>query len=81
MDERSQGDWGVPDMSMQRVGSCSICGGDVVGYRGIWMCINPPPPDKCSGCGAVAAGDVIKMSPAPQRTNAVRFTTNSMEHQ
>lgn len=49
-------------MSNQRVGSCSLCGGDVVGFRGVWCATVPPPPDKCSSCGAVAAWDVIKMA-------------------
>ena len=45
----------------QRVGTCSLCGGDVVGYRGVWMSILPPPPDRCANCGAVSAADVIEM--------------------
>jgi hypothetical protein len=45
----------------QRVGTCSLCGGDVVGYRGPWMGVTPPPPDKCKSCGATSAGDVIQM--------------------
>lgn len=57
----------------QRVGSCSICGGDVMGYRGVWMAVVPPPPDRCSGCGAVAAADVIQMVPGP--TQAPRYKT------
>lgn len=47
----------------QRVGTCSICGGDVMGHRGAWYGINPPPPDRCRNCGAVARSDVIKMYP------------------
>lgn len=39
----------------QRVGTCSLCGGDVVGYRGAWCSILPPPPDQCTLCGAIAA--------------------------
>ena len=54
-------------MSEQRVGTCSICGGSVIGFRGAWFSINPPPPDHCSGCGAMAQSDVIKMHPAPHR--------------
>ena len=50
---------------MQRVGTCSICGGDVVGERGAWMGVNPPPPDTCRRCGATASSDVIKMYPRP----------------
>ena len=45
----------------QRVGTCSLCGGDVYGYRGAWYAFIPPPPDKCSQCGAVRAEDVIEM--------------------
>lgn len=49
----------------QRVGTCSLCGGDVVGVRGVWMCIHPPPPDRCTSCGAVSRTDVIDMVPGP----------------
>lgn len=52
-------------MSEQRVGTCSICGGDVVGYRGAWMSVTPPPPDQCSRCGARRADDVIEMARPP----------------
>jgi hypothetical protein len=45
----------------QRVGTCSLCGGDVMGHRGAWWSVLPPPPDRCFGCGAVAAADVIEM--------------------
>lgn len=45
----------------QRVGTCSICGGEVRGFRSPWGSVNPPPPDTCSSCGAVAARDVIEM--------------------
>lgn len=48
-------------MSDQRVGSCSLCGGDVMGHRGTWMAVGPPPPDRCSSCGAVRGDDVIPM--------------------
>jgi hypothetical protein len=49
----------------QRIGSCSICGGDVVGWYGIWMSVIPPPPPKCTRCGAETADDVIQMAPMP----------------
>ena len=51
----------------QVVGTCSICGGDVVGVRGGWYSVNPPPPDKCSHCGAISAYGkrIIPMVPAP----------------
>jgi hypothetical protein len=48
-------------MGQQRVGTCSRCGGDVIGVRGAWCSTEPPPPDRCVGCGAVASSDVIKM--------------------
>lgn len=51
----------------QRVGSCSECGGDVMGYRGPWMGVQPPPPDRCESCGAVRGDDVIKMTPKPRK--------------
>lgn len=54
-------------MAEQRVGTCSICGGSVMGHRGPWWSVSPPPPDKCQQCGAVAQSDVIKMVPAPPR--------------
>ena len=49
-----------------RVGTCSLCGGDVVGHRGPWWGVVPPPPDRCVKCGAVSASDVIPMFPAPR---------------
>jgi len=45
----------------QRIGSCSLCGGDVLGFVGVWMATVPPPPPRCSGCGARPAADVIQM--------------------
>ena len=51
---------------MTRVGSCSLCGGDVMAHVGPWWSINPPPPAKCSGCGAVSASDVVPMIRLPQ---------------
>ena len=52
-------------MGEQRVGTCSICGGSVVGYRGPWWGVNPPPPDTCTQCDGVAGSDVIRMTPRP----------------
>lgn len=55
-------------MAEQVIGSCSICGGDVVGYVGPWFSIVPPPPAKCSRCGAEEQrGPVIPMRPAGGR--------------
>lgn len=60
---------------MVRIGTCSLCGSDVLGFQGAWMSVTPPPPPRCSGCGAVAAADVIQMAPAPQRTTPYRYET------
>ena len=55
----------------ERVGTCSACGGDVIGYRGAWWGISPPPGDQCARCGAVRADDVIEMRPARRAPNVV----------
>lgn len=47
-----------------RIGTCSICGGDVFGFTGTWMSITPPPPAKCNQCGATDRSDVIQMHKA-----------------
>ena len=49
----------------QRVGTCSICGGDVIGYRRLWQSMSPPPTDTCAQCGAVRREDIIEMRPRP----------------
>lgn len=43
-----------------------MCGGDVIDPTdGAWMSVLPPPPPKCSKCGAtVARGPVLPMVPA-----------------
>lgn len=50
----------------QRIGTCSLCGGDVTGWFGVWGAVVPPPPPSCEWCGAVPKGstDVIEMEPA-----------------
>ena len=54
---------------MRRIGTCSICGGSVMGVGGPWYRETPQPPDKCSGCGAVAQQtDVIQMVPSSSST-------------
>lgn len=58
-------------MPETRIGTCSLCGGDVMGWTGGWWSIKPPPPDRCSSCGAVRAGEVIDMVRAPKRTEVV----------
>lgn len=60
---------------LTRVGICSQCGGDVVGYRGSWHSISPPPPDQCSQCGAYRAGQVIEMTPSPTAPPVRRVST------
>lgn len=50
-------------MSVQILGTCSICGGRVV-VPTIWWGVVPPQPT-CEGCNATAAshGPVIQMKP------------------
>lgn len=56
-------------MSQTRIGSCSICGGDVLGHTGPWWGVCPPPPARCARCGAVEdRGDVIRMRPCPPQS-------------
>lgn len=51
----------------QCVGTCSICGGDVMKHAGPWHGTIPPR-GRCTSCGAVeACGPVIPMRPSPQR--------------
>jgi len=46
------------------IGTCSICGADVIGHTGPWFGVIPPPPGRCSGCGATEAqGPVLPMIP------------------
>lgn len=52
-------------MADQVIGSCSLCGGDVVGHVGAWYGVIPPPPAVCTQCGAREARQpVIPMRPA-----------------
>jgi hypothetical protein len=45
----------------KKIGTCSLCGGNVVIHEGAWMGINPPKP-YCVKCGAVEDNSpVIKM--------------------
>lgn len=58
---------------MQKVGICSNCGGDVMGYRGAWMAVIPPPPDECSKCGATRKENVIEMSHPPIKNTKIEY--------
>ena len=63
------------------VGTCSLCGGQVMGYVGIWGSILPPPPPTCSQCGAVPAASVppvIPMVPAPSGPQHFTLTTTGV---
>ncbi len=63
----------------QRVGTCSICGGDVVGFRGAWWSILPPPPDVCSQCGGRSKSDVVEMVPAgPRHAQRAAYTSHTI---
>lgn len=67
---------------MQRVGSCSLCGGSVMGVRGGWWSIDPPPPDTCESCGAKRSDDVIEMRPAlPRRMPEMQKTGSTDTHE
>lgn len=60
----------------ERVGICSRCGGEVMGVRGGWWSVMPPPPDTCAACGAVRRSEVIDMVPRPGPPGAKsRFLT------
>jgi len=51
---------------LQKIGVCSLCGGDVMAYTGAWGGTQPPPPPTCSTCKAVSAysrSPVIPMVP------------------
>jgi hypothetical protein len=65
----------------QRVGTCSICGGDVMGFRGVWMGVTPPPPDECCQCGAVSRTDVIPMTPRRRPWSEWRAVTTNTSTQ
>ena len=55
----------VPVDGRARIGTCSLCGGDVLGHVGAWWGIIPPPGPRCASCGAVPAADVIEMRRMP----------------
>lgn len=69
----------------QRVGTCSLCGGDVIGFRGAWWATIPPPTDRCSSCGAVRADQDDTIAMKPQRVQRItrdgwNTTTLTIEH-
>lgn len=60
------GDVQIGTFGRQRVGTCSLCGGGVYGFRGVWFGVDSPGPDRCTQCQAVRADDVIEMrKPGP----------------
>jgi len=62
----------------QRLGSCSICGGDVMGHQGAYWSITPPPTPRCVGCGATTSADVIEMQ--PKNTQELESTVNEKDN-
>lgn len=61
------------------IGTCSICGGDVYGHVGPWFGVIPPPPARCSKCGASESkGPVINMTPSNHRGNYTVTTGTSI---
>jgi hypothetical protein len=44
------------------IGLCSMCGGEVTVYLGAWMGLIPPRPS-CSSCGAVPAAPKLPVIP------------------
>lgn len=61
------------------IGTCSICGGDVIEFIGPWHSITEPPEPNCSRCGAVKRKNIIQME-APKLTNFnMTFTTTTKE--
>lgn len=46
---------------MTVIGTCSICGGDVVAHDGAWYGVCPPPPPQCQRCGARPKAPMIEM--------------------
>ena len=49
------------------IGRCALCGGDVVGFRGVWHSIMPAPEDHCVQCGAIRKQQddtIIEMTPS-----------------
>jgi hypothetical protein len=51
---------------MNCLGTCSLCGGRVMAFEGVWGSVLPPPPPRCESCGGTVAayGPVIPMVPA-----------------
>lgn len=60
----------TPGMTTRKIGTCSLCGGNVLAYTGPWASVSPPPEPCCASCNAVVADEpVINMRPR----NAGRF--------
>lgn len=60
----------------QRLGICSLCGGEVYGHLGPWWGLVPPPPATCRSCGGVQAGSIIPMVPRGPRAICDLTTTS-----
>lgn len=56
-----------------RIGTCSLCGGDVMAWTGAWWSVNPPPSARCVKCNAVQSKDIIQM------TRSVNYPPNPFE--
>src|SRR5688572_2259203 len=79
----------MPD---QRIGTCSICGGDVVGHVGPFLSTVPPPPPKCRAvapsapltirsfrCGRVRLGTRLSVPSTGWVTERMRTPTEIFE--
>lgn len=49
----------------------------MMGFRGTWMAVIPPPPDTCSGCGATNCPDTIQMYPSTSLPTRITITTGT----
>ena len=68
-------------MDKQVIGSCSICGGNVVAYVGAWHSVLPPPPPTCSHCGAVDARSTLPVIPMVPKQHRVYTNTGPWQRQ
>lgn len=47
----------------EKIGVCSLCGGNVYGHVGPWWGVVPPPPARCTRCGAYPVGHAERVIP------------------